>query len=66
MYQTIVFSENYNKVQIRIKMASEKFTLSDEDQETYKGIEILHVFPNDKDADLPLLSRFIKLYQSQK
>ena len=36
-------------------MTSEKFTFSDEDQKTYKDIEILHVFPNDKDADLPLL-----------
>ena len=36
-------------------MASEKFTLSEKDQETHKDIEILHVFPNDQDADLPLL-----------
>ena len=32
-----------------------KFTLSKQDQETYKDIKIYHVYKNDKYADLPLL-----------
>ena len=34
---------------------SNKFTLSEQDKETYKNIEIQHLYRNDKHADLPLL-----------
>ena len=34
---------------------SKKFTLSEQDQETYKDIKIYHVYKNDKYADMPLL-----------